>query len=164
MTIISLYLLFAMLAVLWFDLTRYRIPNWLTVSLLLVYPLAVWMAPGPVEWRAALLGCGIVLAVGYGVFSLRWMGGGDVKLITACSLWTGLHNLAGFIFLFAVIGGAFSLLLWGARKLPPHLPALSGRSLPRLLRPGQPVPYGFAIAAAFLLLMWMGQIPVIAAP
>jgi prepilin peptidase CpaA len=162
MILIPAFLLFCMLATIWFDATRYIIPNWLVGALLAVYPLAVVMAAQPVDWPMALAGMAIVFAVGYVVFAMKWMGGGDIKLIIACSLWVGFSNLLDFIFLFALLGGLLSVVVWSVRKLEPLLltPARMA-TLPRILRNGEPVPYGLAIAAAFLLLMWMGRIPVL---
>jgi prepilin peptidase CpaA len=160
MALLSAFLLFSMLAVIWFDATRYIIPNWLVGALLIAYPAAVVMAPQPVDWPMALLGMAIVFAVGYFIYARKWMGGGDIKLIIACSLWMGWAHLLDFIFLFALLGGALSLVVWGARKLQPFVlkPATSAK-LPRILRDGEPIPYGLAIAAAFLTMMWMGQVP-----
>ena len=154
--IITIYLVFAMLAVMFFDLTRYLIPNWLTGSLLVLYPLAVFLAPQTVDWQAGLLALAVMFAVGYGIFALRLMGGGDVKLIIACALWVGLSQLAEFVILFALLGGALSVILWVGRKALPFLaPAFSP---PRALKAGEPVPYGVAIAIAFLWMLWAGKI------
>jgi prepilin peptidase CpaA len=156
--IIGIYLIFSMLAVIWLDVTRYIIPNWLVGSVLALYPLVVFMSPVALDWQMALAALGIVFAVGYVFFIMRWMGGGDIKLIIACSLWVGLGHLVDFIFVLSIIGGAFSLALLFLRKAMPHIPNKSGKALPRVLQVGAPVPYGVAIAAAFLLLMWQGQI------
>jgi prepilin peptidase CpaA len=161
MTIITMYLLFSMLTVLWFDVRHYLIPNWLVGLLLAVYPVAVWMAPGVVDWKMAVAGMLAVFAVGYLVFAMKWMGAGDVKLITVLSLWVGLTGLADFVFLFAVIGGLFSIALLVARKWNAFIPVPKSGQLPRILRSGEPVPYGVAIASAFLIMLWMGKIPVL---
>lgn len=161
MMIVTLYLVFAMLAVLWFDVTRYLIPNWLVGSLLALYPVAVWAAARPVDWQMALVGMLIVFAVGYGVFAMKWMGGGDIKLITVCALWVGLKNLADFVLIFAVIGGVFSAAVWGLRKALPFIPSLAGKNLPRLLRNGEPIPYGIAIVLGFMIMFWTNKIPAI---
>lgn len=152
-----------MLAVLWFDVSRYIIPNWLVGLMLIAYPCAVVMARVPVDWKMALAAMGIVLAVGYVVFALKWMGGGDIKLMTACALWVGWgENLLNFIFVVALIGGVFALSVWGIRKILPYLPKKPGDApLPRILREGEPIPYGVAIAFGFLLMLFNGKIPVI---
>lgn len=158
--ILTLYLLFCMLAVLWFDATRYIIPNWLVGSLLLLYPVAVYLAPQPVDWQMALACMLGVFAIGYIVFARGWMGGGDVKLITVCSLWVGLDKLIDFIFLFAVFGGLLSLALYIGRKLVPWLKLK--KLPPKIFQEGAPVPYGIAIAFAFLMLLYQGEIPAVA--
>ncbi|MGE0755265.1 MAG: prepilin peptidase [Alphaproteobacteria bacterium] len=158
--IIPFFLLFCMLAVLWFDVTRYMIPNWLCAALLLLYPVALYMSGMQADWQGALIAFGITFAVGFVIFARKWMGGGDVKLIIACSLWVGLQHLIEFVVLFAVIGGVLSIALYALRKL--LLRIKLAKQLPRLLRDGEPVPYGIAIASAFLIMMHTGKIPVMA--
>lgn len=161
MSIVSVYLIFSMLAVIFFDVTRYIIPNWLVGSLLILYPVAVWMSPVTVDWKMALVAMIGVFTVGYIVFSMRWMGGGDIKLITACALWTGVSALADFIFITAFLGGLFAASLWIIRKwLPIYIKR--DKPWPRILREGEPVPYGVAIAITMLLLIFGGRILVIA--
>jgi prepilin peptidase CpaA len=160
MSIFAVYLIFSMLAVLWFDGTRYFIPNWLCFSLILLYPLAVYLGHGAVDWKMAALGMGIVFAVGYVIFAMKWMGGGDIKLLTACSLWVGLKNLPEFLFDVALLGGVFAVSVWIFRKILPHLPK-KNIPTPRILKDGEPVPYGVAIAIGFLIMIWTNKIPVI---
>ena len=117
MSVISIFLIFSMLAVLYFDVTRYLIPNWLVGLMLAAYPAAVMMAHHPVDWKMAVAGMTVVLVCGYIIFAMKWMGGGDIKLITACSLWVGLPNLPDFIFIVALIGGVFAFGVWSVRKI-----------------------------------------------
>jgi prepilin peptidase CpaA len=162
MSIIAVYLIFSMLAVMWLDATRYTIPNWLVGSLLLAYPFAVFTSPFAVDWQMALAGAALVLVLGYIVFTLRWMGGGDVKLLAALALWVGVKCLADFIFITALLGGVLSLFLWGFRKILPYIPGKPKKEkLPRILQDNAPVPYGIAIALAFLFLLWTGKIPLV---
>ena len=161
MVAFKLYLIFSMLAIGWFDITRYIIPNWLVASLFFLYPLAVDLLPVPVDWRMALLGMAGIFAVGYAVFAFKWMGAGDIKLLTVCALWVGLKPLSEFIFLVALLGGAFAVIIWGLRKLLPYV-LKKLPPLPRILREGEPMPYGVAIAAGFLIMMAEGKIAAIA--
>lgn len=158
MSVIAIYLIFSMLAVLYSDVSRYIIPNWLVGLMLAAYPAAVLMAHAPVDWKMAVLGMALVLVAGYGVFAMKWMGGGDIKLITACALWVGLRNLPDFLIIVALLGGVFAVAVWGVRKIIPFLPKKIEK-LPRLLREGEPVPYGVAIAFGFLLMLFNGKIP-----
>ena len=162
MSVISIYLIFSMLAVIWYDSTRYIIPNWLVGLLLGVYPLAVLMAHSHIDWPMAFAGAMMVLFVGYIIFMKRIMGGGDVKLITACALWVGYQNLLEFLFMFSLLGGVFAVGVLGARKLLPFVPKLTkSGTIPRILRDKEPVPYGVAISIGFLWMMYNGKIPAI---
>ncbi len=161
MEAITLYLVFAMLATLWLDVTRYTIPNWLVGSLLVLYPLAVYLSPHMVDWKMALAAMAAVFAVGSVIFAARVMGGGDIKLITVLALWVGWQGLLDFVLLFAILGGVFSIFVLLGRKLQPYIP-LKGKT-PRLFQKNAPIPYGVAIAGAFLWLMHTGKIPMVPA-
>ena len=67
---------------------------------------AVWVVAAGWEsdiWHNGVVFLG-VFALGCGLFSLRWMGGGDVKLMTACALW---FDWLGAIpwFIYVTVGG-----------------------------------------------------------
>lgn len=150
-----------MLAVIYFDLTRYIIPNWMVGVLLVLYPVMLFTVPVPPDWMQALwIGLG-AFAIGFIIFSLRLMGGGDVKLLTVCCVWIGLPHLIHFIMYTALLGGVLSLALlllrpaaaWSFARMK-HPPAI-----PRLLTIGEPVPYGIAIALAFLFILWVMGVP-----
>ena len=149
-----------MLAVIWSDVTHYTIPNWLVGFVLLCYPAAIFMAHAPVDWKMAIAAFGVVLAGGYIVFAMKWMGAGDIKLLAACALWVGWgENLLDFIYIVALLGGALAIGLWGGRKLIPFLPVINKiQPLPRILRQGEPAAYGVAIAIGFLVMMWQGKL------
>lgn len=162
MSIITLYLVFAMFAVMAYDASKFIIPNWLVGSLLLVYPIALVAANFGVDWKMDLLGMLITFAIGYFIFALRLMGGGDVKLIIVLALWVGWEKLAMFGFNFAVLGGVLSIFILIARKIIPHVISDKGK-LPRILRNKEPVPYGLAIAGAFLMMLYSKDVPIVAA-
>lgn len=158
MSVIAIYLIFAMFAVMVFDVTRFIIPNWLVSSLLALYPLAVWLSPVSIDWKMALVAFGVVFAVGYFIFAMRWMGGGDIKLMIVCALWVGWgQTLLDFILITTLLGGLLSVVLWVTRKFEPYY--AKTKPAPRILRNGEPVPYGIAIAATMLILLGMGKIP-----
>jgi len=162
MSIIIFYLVFSMFAVMAYDASKFIIPNWLVGSLLLVYPVALFAANFAVDWKMDLLGMLITFAIGYVVFALRMMGGGDVKLIIVLALWVGWEKLAMFGFNFAVLGGVLSIFILIVRKIIPHVTSNKGK-LPRILRNKEPVPYGLAIAGAFLMMLYSNDVPIVAA-
>lgn len=160
MSAIALYLLFSMLAVIYFDATRFIIPNWLVGSLLALYPVAYYLSPAIIDWKMDILAMLLTFAIGFVVFALRLMGGGDVKLIIVLALWVGWEKLAMFGFNFAVLGGVLSLAILLIRKMIPY--AVSNKDkLPRVFKDKQPVPYGLAIAGAFLMMLYTNDVPVI---
>lgn len=153
--IFALTLTAFMAAVIVIDATKYVIPNSLNFFLLILYPFAAYLLG--LAWPMALLAAGITLVIGMGIFALGFMGGGDIKLLVVLMLWTGWHvTSAYFLFLTGVCGGALVIIILLARFLLPVL--IKGRELPRIFRRKQPVPYGIAIAAGFLVVLWSGQI------
>lgn len=160
MTAIVICLVVAMFVVMYFDATRFIIPNWLVGSLLLLYPVAFYLSPAVIDWKMDLLGMLGAFVIGYIIFALRIMGGGDVKLIIVLSLWVGLEKLTQFGFNFAVLGGVLSLIVVIMRVILPKL-CKDKEKLPRIFRQRQPVPYGLAIAGAFLLMMYSNDVPIL---
>ncbi len=161
--LISLTLL--MLLVVYFDLTSYTIPNWLNGAVLLLFPALYFMHPAGQDWQSALVAFAVVFAVGFVIFSLNWMGGGDIKLLIALAPYLGFNQkLMDFLLIVALLGGVLSIVLWIGRKLIGLLIAYqTEQSLPRIMQKGAPVPYGLAIAGAFFHAMWVGNITGISA-
>lgn len=134
------------------DLTSMTIPNWISVALVVgFFPAALATGLTPLQ-VAAHLGVGLVaLVLGMALFALRWIGGGDAKLMAAACLWLGLSGSAVFLLWTAVAGGLFSLILMGARAQAQLLPASGPAWLSRLLQPKADIPYGVAIAVGALI-------------
>jgi prepilin peptidase CpaA len=136
------------------DLTSYTIPNFISLALIAafaVFAFCVGMTPATIGLH--LLAGGLALAVGFTLFALGYVGGGDAKLFGAIVLWLGFRNLLDFAFLVSVFGGALSLVMLGLRRWP--LPtALMGQSwLVRLHDSRSGIPYGIALAAGALTLL-----------
>lgn len=136
------------------DATSLTIPNWISAALALAFlPAAVCVGLSPGQ-AAVCLGLGLgALAIGVVLFALRWIGGGDAKLIAASALWLGLSGAASFALWTAVAGGALALALLGARRavVPLGLPLRRPAWIARLLEPEGDIPYGIAIAAGALM-------------
>lgn len=134
------------------DLTTMKIPNWISGLLILAYfPTALALGL-PLTEMATALGVGFAaLLIGMGMFALRWVGGGDAKLMAAASLWFGLSGVPPFLLYTALIGGGFCLVLMAARARLQVL-ALHGPGwVTRLMQPKGDIPYGVAIAVGALL-------------
>jgi prepilin peptidase CpaA len=138
------------------DFRRLTIPNEVTIGLCALWPLYITAEP---SLSAGLGGLGCALAVflaGALCFSRGYLGGGDVKLLTAATLWAGPSGTPALLMLTAVLGGALALLL----LIPPgaHVMTVvraklgSGFELPDDSA-STPVPYGIAIAGAAVLVI-----------
>lgn len=142
------------------DLFTMTIPN--RVPLVLVASF-VCLAPfAGFSWVQAGYHAGVglaALAVGILCFARGWVGGGDAKLFAAAALWFGPTHVLQYLLVASVIGGALTLFVLIARRLP--LPAGLARQgwLARLHDTGEGVPYGVALAGAALIVypqtMWM---------
>jgi len=134
------------------DLTTMTIPNWISAGIIVGFFPAAFAAGLP--WSVMLIHLGlafVALLIGMGMFALRWLGGGDAKLMAATTLWLGLSSSLHFIFWTALVGGLFGLALILARK---NTQSLLGGAPPwfaRLMEPKGDIPYGVAIAAGALI-------------
>lgn len=139
------------------DLRSRQIHNWLTGGIALGAPL-FWIAsaypllpgeawffgpPSVVMQFAVALAAFAVLA---GLFALRAMGGGDVKLLTALALWVQPAHFLQLLLVMAVLGGVLTLAfgMWHIAR----------RQKERLA-----IPYGVAIAAAGLWVLGTNYLP-----
>jgi len=111
--IVLLVILFAAAA---FDVVYRRIPNWLTVTGL-VLGLAMNSLIGPPEAGIlfALKGFGLAFAVYVALYAVRAMGAGDAKLMAAAGAILGWERWAGLFFVTALVGGVMAILLVVAR-------------------------------------------------
>jgi prepilin peptidase CpaA len=126
------------------DMQRYVIPNRICLSLLVLYPgYAVTLSPTEIGIAAAI--AATVFAIGAGLFSFGIMGGGDVKLLAATSLWAGAAYFPAFLMLTAAAGGV--LALWWGPLIRYFFPSIAVAKAAN----GRPaIPYGVAIAAGGL--------------
>lgn len=155
----ALCLTLMLLGVVRYDLTRYIIPNSLNMAIFMLYLPAIYFLK--LDAVSGLMAAGAVLLVGFGIFALGFMGGGDIKLLVALSLWTGFgEKLAYFLILTCLLGGVLSVVAIVLRAaFAPMWPKLFPTiAIPRILLRGEPVPYGIAIACAFLVLLWTGEV------
>jgi prepilin peptidase CpaA len=138
------------------DFRRLTIPNLLPLLLCVSWPLYAVAVPGSGGMLGAA-GCALAVFLGGAVlFARGWLGGGDVKLLSAATLWAGAPQTLGLLVLTGLLGGVLALLLLSplGRKLVPAAGARSGDfqpDLPDAPADAIPVPYGIAIAAAGLI-------------
>jgi prepilin peptidase CpaA len=129
------------------DFFYFRIPNAISVTLVLLFFIALL----PLDWAFSqvlsnLATAAGVLAICFLLFIRGYIGGGDAKLLTAISLWTGVEGLSALIFFMTLSGGGIAILLIVLRyfDLPTRLKKI--RCLKQLHEEKKYIPYAIAIA------------------
>ncbi len=136
------------------DLRGLKIPNALSVIALALFALTAPLLPLP-EIGIRLLAALCVFAVGFLLFALRTVGGGDVKILSVLMLFIPADTLVLFGYVFPASLLAAILLLGAGRAVLPPAPALRGFNA----RGKLPMAVAIALAgAAHLLLIAMPQI------
>lgn len=129
------------------DLTSFKIPNSLTLAMAATWPLAALaLGTAPMTMLASVILAAAVLFAGMLLFARGLLGGGDVKLLAAATLWVGPGALGSFFLLTALSGAALAVVLITFRKIPlPARFAAQGWLLDLHTRE-RAMPYGIAIA------------------
>ncbi|SMQ62073.1 prepilin peptidase CpaA [Altererythrobacter xiamenensis] len=138
----------ALLVAAFTDIRRRQIDNWLNAGIALAAPLYWWASglslyPGVALQLAIAVGAFAVLA---GLFAMKMMGGGDVKLLTALALWVPPVPFLQLLIVMALVGGVLTIVMgaWHFMK----------RQRDRLA-----VPYGVAIAIGGLWVLGTQLMP-----
>jgi prepilin peptidase CpaA len=136
------------------DLATLKIPNWISLVLLALFP-ALALAAG-LGWADAAVhvAVGVVaLMLGVALFAGGIIGGGDAKLFAALALYMGLQTIGPYLLAVGIAGGVLAVVLALLRSTPVRalLDRLSWAH--EIVRPGAGVPYGIAIAAGGLIVL-----------
>ena len=132
------------------DLRHMRIPNALSLLALAIFALsAPFFLPADDILTRAATAAGVLVA-GFAAFSLRLLGGGDVKMFSALLLFVPTETMSLFLMIFS------ATLLFGIALMPvlravPKAPATGWVSL----QPGAKFPMGISIALAGLAHPWI---------
>ena len=129
------------------DIRNFTIPNFVSNVIVLLYPLMILVTPVHVNWQGGLLISLCVLIVGFGLFSLKLFGAGDIKLIAALSLWAGPALLAEFLFVTVMAGGLLVILIVSREGFRQAQEGTGfARGVRFAIRSKTQVPYGVAVA------------------
>jgi len=134
------------------DLLTMRISNRVVLLLVAMFcAVAVGIEMSPQEFGLHIACATIVLIFGFAFFALGWIGGGDAKLAAATTFWLGFGVTLPYLIDASLIGGAMTLIILAARRLP--LPLFLGRVrwIDRLHDSKTGIPYGIALAIAGLI-------------
>jgi prepilin peptidase CpaA len=117
---VMVVLLTLVLAAAVFDIRYRRIPNWLTVSGVIVglglngFLAQALQARG--LFRSSMIGLAVAFGVYFVLYAVRAMGAGDVKLMAAVGAVAGWPNWFGIFIFTAVLGGIIALIAVVLRK------------------------------------------------
>jgi prepilin peptidase CpaA len=146
--------IFLAMGALW-DVATFKIPNFVSLSLLIAFFLYVLTVRMPLAGLGVHLLVGAIgLTIGFFLFALGYVGGGDAKFLATILLWIGGgHDAIDYALIASIAGGALTLLLISIRSLP--LPSmLAGQAwISRLHDTKSGVPYGVALATGALLVL-----------
>ena len=146
------------------DIAARTIPNSVSIVLALTGMLLRTLDG---DLATSLLLGGIVFAVCTACWLRGWMGGGDVKLLSAAALFVP-HALVGSLLIATTLAGgvvaiAYLIARAAARRVSLAVHATPRSFLARVLRAehwrllrGTPLPYGSAIAAGTLFVIFAG--------
>lgn len=149
---ITFWLLLFLLCISCYTDIRYRkLPNWLCFSILVLGFLTLFIQHLDSEIKIIIMRVFyvlVVLFIGCVIQKLGFLGGGDIKLVTALSIWFEQEYLVYFLILFTTLGGACAVLA----LLYNQIITLASTKLVALEKITT-LPYGVAISASAVLLL-----------
>lgn len=135
------------------DIARLTISNIFPVLVILLFP--AWVAvvgPQADIWMNGVNFL-VILGIGMGLFSMGWLGGGDVKLFAAVALWFDFSAILQLTLYIAAAGGALAVMLTLLRRAVPA--GVRDRFDWAMFERRGPIPYGVAIAVGALLCVFL---------
>ncbi len=142
----------ALLAAAATDVVAFEVPNTISIVIAVMAAAHGLLTPGFVWWSHALAPL-LMFAFGLLAFARGWLGGGDVKLMTATAAWTGLVGLPVFFLATSIAGGVLLLSLFLLRQGW----KAAGRAIPnfgKVLGADAPIPYAVAVAVGAVWWAW----------
>jgi len=128
------------------DVKTFRIPNVLVAAVVLLGITRLFVIGDPSAALSTVAASIPLLVIGFVLFTLGFVGAGDVKLITATALLIGYNNLLSFLLFTGICGAVISFAVLVIHK---YLPLYAGPRVTVLLPKARlTVPYGVAIATA----------------
>jgi len=129
---------------LYFDVRFRRLPNWLNGLIFATGLLNLLSARLTAELIGdRLLALTIVSLFGALLFYRGWLGGGDIKLAIALSVWLGCDKLVSFFVILSLTGGLLAIAVLGYNVIANYLN----------LKVITTLPYGLAIVAGATVLL-----------
>jgi prepilin peptidase CpaA len=137
------------------DLRELKIPNWVPIALVAGFGPHAVLSSSELDLPMRLGVTAVIFCIGFFLFYMNLLGGGDVKLLGAVSLWVGPAHIFEFVIIMSFIGVVLAAaLIWLRPRLDADaaLGRLKATQAVRWLREGV-CPYGLAIGLAGLVLV-----------
>ncbi len=135
------------------DLFSMTISNKVSIILVAGFVILSWaigMDWATIAWNWGL--AAIVLTIGIGFFAVNLVGGGDVKLAAATSLWLGWEHTLPYLIMASFMGGVLTLMIIIARAWSLPVALHNVEWINRLHNKEKDVPYGIALGPAAVLI------------
>lgn len=134
------------------DVTTFRIPNMISIALVVLFLPYIAFVGVPEIWMNIAIAAVVFVAL-FVSFAFGWLGAGDVKFVSAITLWAGPQQGPEFLMAFGLLGGALALFLLILRSAQNTYPILA--TLPVLSKVcgwarNKILPYGLPIGLAAL--------------
>lgn len=145
------------------DLFSMSISNKVSLVLIttfIIFSLVIGMELNMLMWHFTTFA--LVLSIGFVLFALNIIGGGDAKLAASTALWLGWAHTGAYILLASFIGGLLTLVILKFRSevIPSKLNTTEW--ILRLHDKKNGIPYGVALGIAAMLVYphtpWMEKV------
>jgi prepilin peptidase CpaA len=146
------------------DVRRAKIPNRLTMTGVILAPIAAFAVGGVSAALLAVAAVAVAFVIGFGGFAFGAIGGGDAKFLMVGAGFVGLSNVVAFLVAAGCLGGILAVAQVVRRRAGTEATVMTldlAKNVATLGRKGHrarlsdqgrlTVPYGVAIAAAALL-------------
>lgn len=142
------------------DARAFKIPNWIWISLMALFPLYALSAPREIDWLHHAGVFALVLAVGFALFAGNFAGAGDVKLLAVASLWAGPNYIGVLLVVTGMTGGILACFYaWSALACARAEAGAGTESIMQSLTKIA-IPYGIAIAAGSIAVFGVMVAPI----
>ena len=105
------------------DISSRTIPNWTSLGLIILFPILAFFSTSGVNLVSHIGSFAVVFCTTFLLWHFGFLGGGDVKLMSALALWADWQLLGPFVIVVTLAGGfiavAFAFLkYWSLYMLP----------------------------------------------
>jgi prepilin peptidase CpaA len=137
------------------DVASFTIPNFIPAAMVGAFAAYALGGGMPINLVGVHLLVGFLgLAIGFALFALGYIGGGDAKFFAAVLVWLGnFHDVIDYALVASLLGGGLSIVLLTLRRAPLPVVLANQAWIARLHDSKSGVPYGLALGAGALVVL-----------